>query len=261
MNIIVLIKEVPDMERVRFDRERGVVDRASASAEINPFDLYALQAAADLKAEYGAYVTVVSMGPERCADSLQDAVARGADACVCVTDRRFGGADTYATSKTLAAAVARLDYDLILCGEKSVDGDTAQVGAGVAELLDIPHSYYVEKIDVGEGEVTLTTADICGSKQQRRMKLPALVSVGRSIASPRLPELKRKIDSISADVKMLGLEDLTALSEDEVGAKGSPTKVSKIVIPEDSRRDGEIFRDEISFIEAVKAAARGGGKS
>jgi len=257
MNIIVLIKEVPDMERVRFDRERGVVDRASASAEINPFDLHALQAAVDLKARYGGRVTAVSMGPERCAASLRDAWARGADECVCVTDRRFSGADTLATSRVLAAAVGRMDYDLILCGEKTVDGDTAQVGAQLAELLGIPHSYYVQSITgVDKTSVHVATSEICGSGQVRRMKLPALVSVARSIAVPRLPELRRKLDSFSLDVQKLGAGDL-GVSENDVGAKGSPTKVVKIVVQKSAERKGRIFRDELGgFAEAFIGEAK-----
>ena len=127
MKILVLLKEVPDMEKVRFDSQRGVVDRSSAPAELNPFDESALQAALDLKRKTGAHVTVLTMGPPRAELTLQDACARGADAGILLTDRAFGGADTFATSRTLAAAIATLDYDLILCGEKSVDGDTAQV--------------------------------------------------------------------------------------------------------------------------------------
>ena len=146
MNILVLIKEVPDMEKVRFDSERGVVDRSSAPAEINPFDESALQAALELKRKYGAHVTAMTMGPLRAEKTLQDAYARGADEGILLTDRAFGGSDTIATSKALSAAVAAGDYDLILCGEKSVDGDTAQVGAETAELLGIPHAYYVDSI-------------------------------------------------------------------------------------------------------------------
>ena len=241
------------MERVRFDRERGVVDRASADAEINPFDLYALQAALDLKRRHGGHITAISMGPPRCVESLRDAWARGADACICLTDRRFGGADTLATGTVLAAAIAQMKYDLILCGEKSVDGDTAQVGAEVAELLDIPHSYYAECIDLCDDEtISLTTSEICGAKQQRTMKLPALVSVGRQIATPSLPTLQRKLESIAIDVKMLDMEAL-GLSEENVGQKGSPTRVSKIIVPKIDVREGKIFRDDLEgFFDAIK---------
>ena len=260
MNIIVLIKEVPDMEVVRFDRERGVIDRSSAGTEINPFDLYALQAAVDLKEKVGGHITAITMGPKRATSSLKDAWARGADECICVTDSKFAGADTYATSKTLSAVIAKLEVDLILCGEKTVDGDTAQVGAGVAELLELPHSYYVEEITkIEDGWVTVVTSELCGLSQVRKMKLPALISVGRKLASPLLPSLKRKIDSIDLEVKKVGFDELSdAISEEEVGLKGSPTKVSKIVIPKEIRRESEVYREDIKgFCKAVKSLVNG----
>ena len=254
MNIIVLIKEVPDMEVVRFDRERGVIDRSSAGAQINPFDLYALQAAVDLKEKVGGHIWAITMGPEGSIASLKDAWARGADECICITDSKFGGADTYATSKALSAVIAKMEVDLILCGEKTVDGDTAQVGAGVAELLGIPHSYYVEEItNIEDGWVTIITSELCGHRQVRKMKLPALISVGRKLASPLLPSLKRKIDSIDIEVKKVRFDELSdAVTEEEVGLKGSPTKVSKIVIPKEMRRDSRIYREDMEgFVRAV----------
>ena len=259
MNIIVLIKEVPDMESVRFDRERGVIDRSSAKGEINPFDLYALQLAVDLKRQCGGQVTAVSMGPKRCIASLRDAWARGADKCICVTDRDFGGADTYATSKTLASVLERLEYDLIICGEKTVDGDTAQVGAGVAEMLDIPHSYYVDEVmSIKEGRLQVLVSNLCGLSQVREMKLPALISVGRGVAHPLLPALKRKVDSVSVEVECIGLEELSeVLLRDDVGLRGSPTKVSKIVIPQALGRNSVIYREDMTgFARAVKDVVR-----
>ncbi|MCL2851528.1 MAG: electron transfer flavoprotein subunit beta/FixA family protein [Defluviitaleaceae bacterium] len=260
MNIIVLIKEVPDMERVRFDRARGVIDRISSEGEINPLDLWALQSAVDIKNRHGGCVTAMSMGPERSIASLRDAFARGADNCILLSDRRFAGSDTYATSRVLAGAISRMNPDLIICGEKTVDGDTAQVGAEVAELLDIPHSYYVESIDSMEDSgVVVTVSDICGSKQQRRMKLPALIAVNRSIAYPLLPALERKLESISLNVQKMGISELSGVvGENDAGLNGSPTKVSKIVIPDIVKRKGKIFQNDGSdnFINAFKTAVQ-----
>ena len=259
MNIIVLIKEVPDMEVVRFNQERGVIDRSSAGTQINPFDLYALQGAVDLKEKVGGHVTAITMGPKSSMASLRDAWARGADECICVTSKEFGGADTYATSKTLSTVLSQLKFDLILCGEKTVDGDTGQVGAGVAELLNIPHSYYVEEIvRVEDGWMTVVTSELCGLSQVRKMELPALISVGRSVSTPLLPSLKRKIDSIDQHVKKVGFDELSTLvSEEEVGLKGSPTKVTKIVIPEEMKRESVIYRDDINgFVRDVKCLVK-----
>ncbi|KUO77705.1 MAG: electron transfer flavoprotein, beta subunit [Clostridia bacterium BRH_c25] len=260
MNIVVLIKEVPDMDRVKFDKEKGVVDRSSAEAEINPFDMHALQAAVDLKKKYNANVTVVTMGPPRAEKSLRDAYARGADKCVLLTDRKFGGSDTYATAITLASAIQRIkDCDLIICGEKSVDGDTAQVGAEVAEFLDLPHTYYVEKIiSINETEIEVVSSKMRGSKQIRKMKLPALIGVNKNINIPQLPTLKRKLESLNIGIEKLGMDDLLDyMTEENTGFKGSPTKVSKIEIPKEASREGRIFRDDReSFIKAFIAESR-----
>lgn len=256
MDVLVLIKEVPDMQKVKFDSEKGVVNRLSAESEINPFDMNALQAAIDLKIKLGANVTVLTMGPPSAEKSLRDAFARGCDNTVLITDRKFGGSDTFATAITLSAAIKYLGkYDLIICGEKSVDGDTAQVGAEVAELLDIPHSYYVEKINIiNETEIEIVIESLFSSKQIRKMNLPALIGVTKNINLPKLPTVNRKLESLEIEVKKISLDNLNEyLSENDTGFKGSPTKVSKILIPRPLERTSQIFRDDyISFKEAIK---------
>lgn len=262
MDIVVFIKEVPDMERVQFDRERGVVNRASAEGEINPFDRNALQAAVNIKRmrmESGesCTITALTMGPPRAERTLRDAYARGADRCVLLSDRRFGGADTLATSHTLKAAIRRLgQYDLILCGEKTVDGDTAQVGPEVAELLHIPHCCYAEHIDCGAEFLTVTAAGICGRRQVRRLWYPALVSVTKDIAAPELPAFKRKLESLTADVGLWTYDDLSEwVEEAQVGAKGSPTRVAKIEIPRQEAKESRICGDYAAFSPLfIKAA-------
>ncbi|MBZ2174534.1 electron transfer flavoprotein subunit beta/FixA family protein [Schnuerera sp. xch1] len=256
MNILVLIKEVPDMEKVKFDSEKGVVNRSSAESEINPFDMNALQSAIDIKNKYGADITVLTMGPLRAEKSLRDAYARGADNVVLMTDCRFSGADTCATSRTLSAGIKYLGtFDLIICGEKSVDGDTAQVGAEVAEFLDMPHAYYVENINsIDKTEIEVVIENICGSKQVRRMKLPALIGVTKNINLPKLPTVNRKLKSLEIDVEKISLDDLYEhIDADETGFKGSPTKIAKIVIPNPVERTGHIYKDDyVTFKEAIK---------
>ena len=256
MKILVLVKEVPDMNKVKFDREKGIVDRSSAEAEINPFDMNALQAAVDLKNDMGAEVTVLTMGPPKAVRSLKDAYARGADRGILLSDRKFGGADTCATSYTLASGIKKIgDYDLVICGEKSVDGDTAQVGAEVAEFLDIPHSYNVEKInEIGDESITVTTEKICGYNQKRRMKLPALISVTKNINHPQLPTVDRKLKSLDVEMESYGLNELLEfMSEEDAGFKGSPTKVVKIQVPKEETRTSVIFREKkTEFFDAVE---------
>ena len=257
MKILVLIKEVPDMKKVSFDRERGVVNRSSAPAEINPFDENALQTAIELKKKIpGAAVTVMTMGPARAEGSLRIAYGRGADEGVLLTDVKFGGSDTCATSKTLAAAIRKLGgFDLIFAGEKSVDGDTAQVGPEVAENLGIPHACYVDGIrDITEDSITVSCEELWGEKQVRRMTLPALVSVTKNIMAPKLATVKRRLESREMEITRLTLQDLEGyLRAEETGSKGSPTKVSRIVIPSEVRRESVIYREdrEKFFEEAV----------
>lgn len=246
MKILVLIKEVPDMATVKFDSEKGVVNRAGADAEINPFDENALKAAVDLKRAYDdVEITAVTMGPPRSERSLRMAFAKGADKMVLLTDREFGGSDTYATARILSAAIRHIrDYDLIICGEKSVDGDTAQVGAEVAEFLGIPHSYYVDSIKLEDGKVRVSVENISGRRQERVMTCPCLVSVTKNVSRPELPTVRRKLLSLEQDVEILNIGDLEELTPDNTGFAGSPTKVSKVVIPGIITRDTHIFRED-----------------
>lgn len=265
MNLIVLMKEVPDMDRVRFDSERGVVDRTSAQTQINPFDLHALQAAVNLRDQLGGTVTVITMGPPQAERSLRDAFARGADQVVLLTDKKFGGSDTLATSRTLAAAIQKLGtYDLIFSGEKSIDGDTAQVGPEVAELLGIPHVCYAEKISPAVSDesdastpkqLKVVTEAIGGWRQHCVLQLPALISVTKNIVHPELPLLKRKLESLKVEVCRLGFDDLKAhLTEEQTGFKGSPTKVVHIDVPKEVHRQSRLYKeDEAGFLKDALA--------
>ena len=228
------------MATVKFDSERGVVNRAGADAEINPFDENALKAAVDLKHTYDdVEITAVTMGPPRSEKSLRMAFAKGADKMVLLTDREFGGSDTYATARILSAAIRHIgDYDLIICGEKSVDGDTAQVGAEVAEFLGLPHSYYVDSIKLEEDKVRVTVENISGRRQERVLTCPCLVSV------------KRKLLSLEQDVEILTIKDLEELTPDNTGFAGSPTKVSKVVVPGVITRESHIYREDTEAFAA-----------
>ena len=251
--IIVLIKQVPDIEKVRFDVERGRVDRSSAPAETNPFDLNALEAALQIKERYGGVVTVVSMGPRQAESSLKDAIARGADRAILLTDPRLAGADTIATARALAAAVRKLgEFDLILCGEKTVDGDTGQVGPEVAELLGIPHAAYVcELREVSEDKVVVVSD--MGDKYLYELKLPALLTVTRELNSPRLPTLKDLLRAKRAKIEVWTADDLSEyVPVSMLGYQGSRTRVVKVVIPSAEHRKGIIYRGE----DAVEKIAK-----
>ncbi len=247
MRIVVLIKQVPDMEKVKFDREKGVIDRKSAGTELNPFDLNALEAAVQLKESMGAEVVGICMGPPSAESAVKEAISRGADRGILLSDRKFGGADVKATAFTLAAGIQEVgEVDLVFAGVQTVDGDTGQVGAEVAEFLGIPHVYYVEEIvDMTEDSITVVS-DIWDGVYVKKMKLPGLVTVTKDINSPRLPTFKDKMKSRKAEIPVWGMEELkNFISETETGRQGSATMVKQIEVPKAVHRQGLLWRDNM----------------
>lgn len=244
MNIIVLVKQVPDMEKVKFDRERGIIDRKSANSEINPFDLNALETAVQISENINAKVIAISMGPLSADSTLKECIARGAHEGVLVSDEKFGGSDTKATSLILASAIKVLgEYQLVITGEKTVDGDTGQVGPEVAEFLGIPHASYVSKITKMDNANMEMHCEIWQGTYLKNIKFPCLITVTKDINHPRLPSFKNKMKARKSEIKVLKLDDLKEfLSDDNVGFKGSATKVKKIHIPEIEKRQGKIYR-------------------
>lgn len=245
--IIVLVKQVPDMEKVRFDSEKGVIDRKSAGTEINPFDLNALETAVQISEKTGADVHVISMGPPSAQDAIKEAIARGATSGVLLSDRKFGGSDVKATSSVIAAAIKKSGpFSMIVAGVQTIDGDTGQVGPEVAELLDIPHAGYAEALlGADEEKITISTR-IWEGLYKKTLAYPVLITVTKEIAEPRLPSLKRKMQARKAEIPTWGLDDLgDYITEQDAGLKGSATWVKKIVIPEAPNRSGKIYRDDL----------------
>ncbi|MFZ5767413.1 MAG: electron transfer flavoprotein subunit beta/FixA family protein, partial [Bacillota bacterium] len=173
-------------------------------------------------------------------EALQDAIAVGADEAVLLSDRAFAGADTLATSRALAGAIRKLEpYDLIICGKQAIDGDTAQVGPEVAELLDIPHVTYVRKIRELEPGRAVVERMVEGAVETVEMSLPGLITVVKDINQPRIPSLKGIMKARRATIPVWTPADV-GLSEEEVGLRGSPTMVEKIFVPQVERR-GELL--------------------
>ncbi len=253
MQIIVLIKQVPEMDRVRFDSEKGVIDRKSAGVEINPFDLNALETAVQIREQIGGEITALSMGPGRAEKALREAIARGADRGILLSDKKFAGADTRSTSFTLAQAIKKLaPFDLVIAGEMTVDGDTAQVGPQTAEYLDIPHIAYVTSLDDIEVKNITVTCNIWEGSYRKRLHLPGLITVTKDINFPRLPELRAKMESREAEITRWDYSTFSSLlSPEQIGLKGSPTQVKKITIPPPIEREGQVFSGE----ELEKAVA------
>ncbi len=243
LSIIVPIKEVPDIEKVNFDRERGRIDRSSATTEPNPFDLNALEEAVKIKEDIGGNITVISMGPPQAEDTLRDAIARGGDRAILLTDKGFAGSDTWATSYTLATAIKELDhYDLIICGEKTVDGDTGQVGPEIAEILDIPHISYVSKTIERSKDSIILQSEVWGRLYRKELEFPGLITVTKDLNEPRLPTLTNKLKAKNIEIEKWGLDDILDIGDEtQFGIKGSPTSVINIEVPKEKGRKSKIF--------------------
>ena len=226
MNIIVCIKQVPDTTEVRINPQTGTLIRDGIPSIMNPDDKAGLEVALRLKDKYGAVVTVVTMGPLQADKVLREAFAMGADRAVLLSDRAFSGADTWATSSTIAAAIEKLDYDLIIAGRQAIDGDTAQVGPQIAEHLHVPNVSYVEELDV-DGDSIIVKRQFEDRYHVVKVKTPCLVTVLSEINVPRYMTPGGIFSAYDEkEVEIWTLDDVT-ITPDRLGLKGSPTQVKK----------------------------------
>ena len=226
MKIVVCIKQVPDTKGgVQFNPD-GTLNRAAMLAIMNPDDKAGLEAALRLKDQYGAEVTVLTMGLPKAADVLREALAMGADKAILVTDRVLGGADTWATSSTIAAALRKLDYDLIITGRQAIDGDTAQVGSQISEHLDIPVISYAQDIKV-EGDSVIVQRQFEDRYHVLKAKMPCLITALSELNEPRYMTPGGIFDACDAEITTWGRADLTTLDDANIGLAGSPTKIAK----------------------------------
>ena len=254
MNIIVAIKQVPETGNVKMDPVTGTMIREGVESIINPLDLYAIEAANQLKETHGGKVTVMTMGPGNADKALREALAMGCDEAVLITDRAFAGADTWSTAYVLAGAIQALGgFDLILCGERATDGDTGQVGPNIASALDIPLVTYVSEIESYDraGNEMLVWRMTEYGYEKMSLPLPALLTVVKEISFPRLPTLRGKQRARAAEIKVFSLANLD-VDKDRIGLKGSPTRVIKIETPRVTR-GGIILKptDEQGLEDAV----------
>jgi electron transfer flavoprotein beta subunit len=243
MNIIVCVKQVPDTSEVRIDPATNNLVRDGVKSIVNPFDMYAIEEGVRLKEKFGGKVIVLTMGPPQAEASLREAVSLGCDEAVLVSDRAFAGSDTLATSYTLSKAIEKIkDYDIIICGKQAIDGDTAQVGPGIAATLDIPQITYVRKIEeIKDGTIRAERATEEGYEVVET-RLPCLMTVVKEINNPRLPSLKGKIKAKSVVIQVWKATDIGA-EENRIGLKGSPTWVLSIFTPPPKSK-GKIFEGE-----------------
>jgi electron transfer flavoprotein beta subunit len=243
VNIVVCLKQVPGTTQVKIDPQTNTLIRQGIENIINPFDTYAIEEGVRLRERTGGKVTAISMGPPQAETALREAISLGADEGILLSDPAFAGADTWATSYTISAALRKLgQYDLVICGRQTLDGDTGQVGPQLAEMLALPFIAYVSQIE--------EIAD--GSLRVRRMvedgyeviesPLPAVVTVVKEINTPRLPSLRGIARSKSATIPVWGAKELNT-DPGRVGLAGSFTQVIRIFSPQRVCQ-GEIFQGE-----------------
>jgi len=243
MNIIVCIKQVPNTTDVKIDPVTNTLIRDGVESVINPFDAYAIEEGVRLKERFGGKVTVITMGPPQAENALKEAISLGCDEGILVSDRKFAGSDTWATSYTLSCAIKKIEgFDIILCGKQASDGDTAQVGPGISTHLDIPQVTYVKKIE----EIKDSKARVERMTEEGydivETPLPALFTVVKEINTPRLPSLKGMMKAKSAKVIKWTADDIEA-DHKSLGLDGSPTRVVKIFSPP-PRKGGEMIKGD-----------------
>jgi electron transfer flavoprotein beta subunit len=232
MKILVCIKQVPGTTAVAVDETTGVLKRDGVEGKMNPYDLFALETAFRIRESQGGTVTVLTMGPPQAKAVLQEAIDMGADAACLLTDRKFAGADVLATSYALSQGVRRLgEFDLLVCGKQTTDGDTAQVGAELAEILGLPHAANVSRLDSLAPDHIDLQVNLERVVQKQQLSLPGLITVEKDIFTPRLPSYKRQLQTRDLPVQVLSLQDLADPEEQHYGLAGSPTQVEKIFPP------------------------------
>ena len=232
MEIVVLVKQVPDTSEVKIDPVKGTLIREGVESIMNPDDACALELAIRLKEIHGGSITAISMGPPQAREVLQEAIGMGADKAVLLTDKAFAGADTLATSYALGKCIQQIKgYDLVICGRQAIDGDTAQIGPQVAEFLGIPQITYVDELDVKDGKVKARRS-LEDGYQEIEAKLPALISVIKGEHAPRYPNMALLIDACdpNANITTMNAADIRAQA-DLIGLKGSPTWVVRTFSP------------------------------
>ncbi len=244
MNIVVCLKQVPGTAEVKIDPQTNTLIRQGIENIINPFDTYALEEGVRLKEQHGGKVTAISMGPPQTEEALKEAISRGADEAILLSDRAFAGADTLATAYTLSRAINKLEqYDIVICGRQTLDGDTGQVGPELAEMLEIPFIAYVSKIEEISSGYMRVQRMIEEGYEVIESPLPAVITVVKAINMPRLPSLRGIMKSKSAVIPAWTVKEV-GVDQSKVGLAGSATRVIQVFFPQRVHRS-EIFQGDL----------------
>ncbi len=243
MNYVICLKQVPDTTEIQQDEKTGSLIRESAGSIPNPNDNIAMSACLQAREKTGGLIKALTMGPKQARSSLRNALSLGVDEAYHLRDRHFSGADVWATSYTLALAIRKIGLpDIVFCGKESIDGNTGQVGAELAEILGYAHVYYVSEIvDISRDEITLVS-DMGDYKDTIKVKLPVVISTDSESFTPRVSSFRDKMLSQKKEIKVLELKDLEDQEKNNFGYQGSPTRVKKMFVPQVERK-GQILSE------------------
>lgn len=256
MNILVCVKQVPDTTEIKIDPVKNTLIREGVPSIVNPFDGYALEAAARIRDKNpDTKIVVLSMGPEQAKAALKECLAIAADKAYLVSDRAFGGSDTLATSYIISETIKKVSeleggFDAIFCGKQAIDGDTAQVGPEIAEHLGLPQVTYGLEAELDGGTLKVRK-EVEEGVEVIGVKMPCLVTFTKPAWDPRYPTIKRKMAANKAEIPTLTAADLPTINLDNAGLKGSPTKVKKTFVPQ-KKTGGVKIKEEDSAASAKK---------
>ena len=256
MNILVCIKQVPDTTDIKWT-ENNTIQRDGVESIMNPYDVWALEAALQIKRELrGSTITVLTMGPLQADSMLKKAIALGADDAILLSDKKFAGADTFATGKTLSKAIAEkvADFDLIICGQFAIDGDTAQTGPCIAANLNLPQVSFVKRVKEIAPDYLILEREVENGFETVEVHIPALICMLQGQGEPSRPLIEGIIKAHGFEVKVFAHEDI-GLSPDEIGIKGSPTYVSKAFRPQ--KRNDCVFVDTVGELAVAIGGENG----
>lgn len=237
MKIALCIKQVPDTTDIKWT-ENNTIQREGVESIINPYDVYAIEAALKIKQETNAELTVFTMGPNQAEVILRKAISVGIDNAVLVSDRKFAGADTYATGTTLAAAIRKVmpDFDIVICGQFAIDGDTAQTGPTIANKLNIPQITFVKEIETVNEQSITVVREVEDGKEIIQAKFPLMLCMLKTEKEPTRAKINGIINAKNTEIQYLSMEDI-GLTPEQVGLKGSPTYVSRAFRPLQKHRN------------------------
>ena len=259
MNILVCVKQVPDTTEIKIDPVTNTLIRNGVPSIVNPFDGYALEAAARIKDKHpDTRIIVLSMGPEQAKNALKECLGIAADKAYLISGRAFGGSDTLATSYILSCAIKKVaelegGFDAIFCGKQAIDGDTAQVGPEIAEHLGLPQVTYALEAELTDDGLT-NLKECQDANQKIAVSLPCLVTFTKPSFDPRYPTIKRKLAANRAEIPVLGEDAFPDIDKTRIGLKGSPTHVKKSFVPP-RKQGGVMIKEESNTASAQKLVA------